>query len=613
MAEDMFEELLRRTREDYSSLGIPVAEGEVITEELMLPMPDGIGLKTYIFHMEQDDLHKGGRAWPVILQRSPYFHAMDSYRVHGAELAKRGFVYIVQCCRGTGESEGVWEPNVNERQDGLCTAKWLAGQEWVKNVGYWGDSYLALTGWCMADAVPDKVKGMYLGVYGTDRFTSAYCKGLFRHDVLTSWAMENAGRPVEADYLESCRFRPHNRVDEALWGGELPWYRDWIRSVKEDDPYWQEGFWQLLRDIPKEVKIPLLIREGWYDHHLGSALKSFETLNDGVRARCTLQIGSWNHFSMNCLEWDKPENLQNSEVESMVNWFWRLLVEEKVPEKKISVYIIGADEWIEAEEWPMRPDGVKTWFLSAGQEDNTDEAERHKGGKRADMAGVHRLVECADRPEEHTEKDGEYRSASYGNKAEYESPAEPDGKWESRVEYTYDPDNPVPSLGGESMLKTMEHVGSMVQPEAGWREDVISFLSEPVQEEFVIGGKIRVHLRVSSDCEDTAFTAKLMEVREDGTSVNIRSSITTVAADQEDGTYKPGTPAEVQIEMWDIAWLMKAGSRLRLDISSSDFPQYAAHTNYPGIWSEQEKCRIAHQTIFCGRESRIEIPVLKHT
>mgnify|MGYP002508209432 CR=1 FL=1 len=59
----------------------------------------------------------------------------------------------------------------------------------VKNIGYWGDSYLALTGWCMADAVPEKVKGMYLGVYGTDRFTSAYCKGLFRHDVLTSWAM----------------------------------------------------------------------------------------------------------------------------------------------------------------------------------------------------------------------------------------------------------------------------------------------------------------------------------------------------------------------------------------------------------------------------------------
>lgn len=137
MAEDMFEELLRRTREDYDSLGIPVAAGEVTIEERMLSMPDGVRLKTYIFHMGQDNLRGGDRAWPVILQRSPYFHAMDSYRVHGAELAKRGFVYIVQCCRGTGESEGAWEPNINERQDGLYTVNWLAEQKWVKNIGYW--------------------------------------------------------------------------------------------------------------------------------------------------------------------------------------------------------------------------------------------------------------------------------------------------------------------------------------------------------------------------------------------------------------------------------------------------------------------------------------------
>lgn len=580
MAEDMFEQLLRRTREDYGSLGIPVTEGEVKVEEMMLPMPDGVGLKTYIFHMAQDYLQEGERSFPVILQRSPYFHAMDSYRIHGAELARRGFVYIVQCCRGTGESEGIWEPNVNERKDGLCTVEWLAERGWVKNIGYWGDSYLALTGWCMADAIPDKVKGMYLGVYGTDRFTSAYCKGLFRHDVLTSWAMENAGRPVEADYLESCRFRPHDRVDEALWGGELSWYRDWIHATKEDDSYWQEGFWQLLRDIPKKVKIPLLIREGWYDHHLGSALKSYEALNEKVRKKCTLQIGSWNHFSMNCLEWSEPENLQNSEVQSMVEWFWQLLVEEKIPEKKISFYIIGADRWAKAAQWPICPDSVKTWYLSAEQAADPDGARRLKGCKEeVSEHAAGKETSCAD-----TAAD--------------------------TVEYLYDPDDPVPSLGGESMLKTMEHVGSMFQPEIGWRKDVISFLSEPVAEDFVIGGKIRVNLRVASDCEDTAFTAKLMEVREDGRSINIRSSITTIAADQEGGIYEPGMTAEVQVEMWDIVWQVKAGSRLRLDISSSDFPQYAAHTNYPGIWSKQEKGRIARQTIFCKGDSTLEIPIV---
>ena len=78
MAEDMFEQLLRRTREDYDSLGIPVTEGEVTVEEMMLPMPDGVELKTYLFHMAQDDLWEGARSFPVILQRSPYFHAMEA-------------------------------------------------------------------------------------------------------------------------------------------------------------------------------------------------------------------------------------------------------------------------------------------------------------------------------------------------------------------------------------------------------------------------------------------------------------------------------------------------------------------------------------------------------
>ena len=566
MAEDMQEEILRHIQEDYDSLPYPAQNVEVAVEERMLPMPDGVRLKTYLFHEKQENLETGSRAFPVILQRSPYFHAMDVYRVHGMNLVRRGFLYVVQCCRGTGESEGIWEPNINERQDGLHTVRWLAAQDWTERIGYWGDSYLALTGWCMADELPDKVKGMYLGVYGTDRFTSAYCKGLFRHDVLTAWAMENAGHPVTADYLESCRFRPHNRVDEALWGGALPWYRDWIGSVKEEDPYWQEGLWYLLRKIPQKVNLPLLIREGWYDHHLGSALKSYEALNGDAAEHATLEIGSWNHGSMNCLEWDTPKNLKNSEVESMLSWFWQILVEGKMPERQIRIYVIGADRWLEPKEWPIPAKEYKVWYLSAQPKD---------GDVR-----IHRL---SDRP------------------------AEPGGK----VEYTYNPDDPVPSLGGEAMLKTMEHVGSLYQPEAGWRQDVVSFLSEPAVEEFTIAGKIRVHLLAASDCEDTAFSAKLMEVREDGKAVNIRSSITTIAADLGDGVYRPGNAAELTVEMWDIAWQVKKGSRLRLDISSSDFPQYAAHTNFPGAWSAQEKCRIARQTIFCDREgSRLEIPVI---
>ena len=126
-----------------------------------------------------------------------------------------------------------------------------------------------------------------------------------------------------------------------------------------------------------------------------------------------------------------------------------------------------------------------------------------------------------------------------------------------------------------------------------------------------ICGKIKVRLRVSTDGEDTAFTAKLCEVFPDGSAYNIRGSITTIAADLPEGaSYTPGTPVDVTVEMWDIAWTVQPGSRLRLDVSSSDFPQYAAHSNYAGVWADQAETRVAHQTIFTGCPgSCIELPL----
>lgn len=212
----------------------PMQEKEygIATQELYLPMSDGVKLYTLLYRPE------GLPQIPVLVQRSCYPDQMDLYRVYGQELARRGYGYLVQICRGTGPSQGVWEPNVHERQDGYDTLQWLDAQPWVESIGYFGASYLALTGWAVADILPPKVKGMMLTVYGTDRFTSAYEKGLFRHDVLTGWAMPNAGRPIDADYLESCRYRPHAEVDTALWGGRLPWYQDWIHAANREDPYW---------------------------------------------------------------------------------------------------------------------------------------------------------------------------------------------------------------------------------------------------------------------------------------------------------------------------------------------------------------------------------------
>lgn len=559
MAEGIFESIQR----DYDTSGYGPVYPACASEEIMMEMGDGIRLKTFIFRPACEGGMPETKPLPLILQRSCYPGQMGTYKVHAENLTKRGYIYALQFCRGTGGSEGDWVPNVDERSDGLDTVNWLNGQEWVESIGYWGNSYLALTGWAIADRVPDKVKGMCLTHYGTDRFASAYEKGMFRQDVLTSWAMDNASFPVATDYTASCRYMPQVEVDEKLWGKRIGWYREWITSTRREDAYWQGGWWKELYDIPSRVKVPLYIRSGWYDHHHGSSMKTWDNLPEETKKKCRLDIGGWNHGFRPCLQDRATENAGSSEVLAILEWFDLILKQKRIPTQRIRTYVIGRDRWIEPSQWPEKPSDTMELY--------------------------------------------------FGRKPQVESPGVLEAKAghaEEVFTYEYAPSNPAPSHGVESLLKNMAENGSLIQPEPGYRADVVSFVSEPVEEAICIYGKMKVHLFVASDCPDTAFTAKVMEVRENGKSYNIRSSITSIRHDTG-RAYEPGTVEEVTVDMWDIVYEVKKGSRLRIDISSSDFPQYNIHSNYAGVWALQDKAQKAVQKIYCGkaRPSRIEIPV----
>ncbi|MBO5503692.1 MAG: CocE/NonD family hydrolase [Lachnospiraceae bacterium] len=544
-----------RVRKQFDACGIAGEPCGFSMEETYLPMADGIRLYMRIYRPE------GKSVYPVLIQRSCYPHQMEIYEVYGEELAKRGYGYILQVCRGTGQSEGEWYPNVNERADGLTTLEWLNAQDWCESIGYFGASYLALTGWAIADAVPDKVKGMMLTVYGTDRFKSAYEKRLFRHDILTGWSMSNAGHPVAADYLESCRYRPHAKVDEALWGGKLDWYQDYIHSVNRSDPYWQHGWWKQLAEIPSKTKVPIFLIDAWYDHHFGSAMNTYLSLDEETKKHSWMDIGCWNHSSQECIEWGEQHNIENGDVKRLLEWFGLLLIEKKIPEKRIRAYVMREDRWQELEDWPVPKKEEAVYCLTAdkGLTESKEEAAARAG----------------------------------------------------EVSFDYDPEDPCPSHGAESCLTMMEEAGSLLQPAPDYRPDVVSFISEPLTEEKRIAGGIKVHLTVKTDVDDTAFSAKLCEVFPDGKAYNIHSGITTIAADLPEGAeYHPGDAVQVTVDFWDIVWTLQPGSRIRLDISSSDFPQYAAHSNYAGIWADQEKTRVAHQTICAGEGSRLVLPLL---
>ena len=554
-----------RIEEQFSKCRIGLKTEEIEVEELMLAMRDGVRLKTYIYRPKNYD------RLPAIVFRSCYPDADVAYRLTAREYAKRGFAYIYQYCRGTGGSEGMWEPNVNERNDGKDTLDWVASLDWVENIGYTGSSYLALTGWVVADILPDKVKTMYLTHYGLFRHVSAYQDGLFRHDILTSWTMWNAGFPIEADYLESCRFRPHMEVDEKLWGQKIDWYRKWIGSPDSDDPYWNTGFWGMLKEIPAKVNVPIYMGEGWYDHHLGSAIATYKALSEEAKAHSTFLIGAWDHNFNFVLEGREADQAGTDEVLRCFDWFYEILVEKKLPDGRILNYICNEDRWYERSTYEIEDQEKIRFYLA---------------DRKALNSNVYAL------------------SAS---------PQEEPGA----AQFVYDPDDPVPSHGAESLMASSADQGSLRQQPLGWREDVLSFLSDELERDITVAGQIKVCLSVSSDAEDTAFAVKVMEVMPSGESYNLRSGITTLGYRGHAARrlhYEPGAPVDITVDLWDIAWKIHKGSRVRVDITSSDFPQYAVHSNKAGVWSEQRETKKALQQVYFGgteHVSYIEFPVLK--
>jgi uncharacterized protein len=183
-----------------------------------------------------------------------------------------------------------------------------------------------------------------------------------------------------------------------------------------------------------------------------------------------------------------------------------------------------------------------------------------------------------------------------------------------QVSYFYDPSKPVASRGGSAFLGPLNlktAPGALTQKGFCERDDVLTFTSAAFENDNTVAGSIRVNLKVSSDAEDTAFTAKLMDVHPDGRVINIRDSISTLSYrnDSPDAlAYTPNTLVEMTLDMWHIEWTLKTGHKLRVDISSSNFPAYNIHSNYAGPWSEQTRFKVARQTLYSG--SDVVLPII---
>ncbi len=546
---------------------------DVIHKSLKLEGETGYYLVTEVF------LPDGEGPWPTVMSRTPYPTMAASNNVLGEEYAKRGIAYVYQFCRGKGGSDGNYEPNTYEKADGTALMNWICSQDWCESLGIQGMSYMAYCAWCLADDLNPKVKALYVEEYGVDRFISLYRDGLFRQDIMSGWAIDNASeitskptKDLESPYYDIYKYMPQVNVDVDVLGAKLSWYRDWITNTNYNDEYWNQGVWAQLKNVPAQVNIPVTVVAGLYDHHMEGTLLGYERLNDNTKAKSRLILGPWNHgYGIT------PSHVKTDHAGDIIiaadtfNWFYSILEKGVVPEANVQAYMIEEDKWITTDSWPISSDGSETYYFTT----------------RADADN----------------------SKAYVLSTENQSNSD-------TIKYVYDPENPVISNGGETLFTSTSKRGSKLQEKVGYRDDVISFVSEPLGEDLAITGKITAKLNVSTNVDDTCFTYKVCEVLPNGDTYNIRSGITTLAyrnnslGDRQ--TYTPNDIVEINIETLPITWNVKAGNSIRIDITSSNFPEYAIHSNYAGVWAEQTQTRIANQVIYIGGDyaSSVTFPIM---
>ncbi|MCH2169465.1 CocE/NonD family hydrolase [Myxococcota bacterium] len=537
-------------------------------------MRDGVGLATQLF------LPEGTGPWPTVLIRSPYDRLEIATLSWCERLVRYGYACVHQTVRGRGESGGDWEPLRNEEKDGRDTLDWLVAQPFQDgNLALLGPSYLAAVQWAVANDLPPEVKTFIPSVFTTNLYESVYQAGIFRHEAFTAWPtmMPRRGDPPDEAgnrYQQAIRHRPHIEIDEVHLGGRLPWYREWVSSPGRGMALWQEDENQRLLATPEAVEVPVLFIGGWYDVFFGPQMTDWQRLASRPISRFV--VGPWTHIGSSGPAMEFPDDEGGlMQWELTLDWLGHHLRGEPLGQPLgVTTYVMGENRWVTRASWPPPSDDLRLYL-------HDPKAARNCTG------------------------------GSLGP----EPPTQP-----QQVHYRYDPQDPVPTRGGSGMLAFIlpgfdgAPAGNVWQEGLCERQDVLSFETEPLNEPLPLAGSAKVVLSVASDAADTAFNAKLVEVRADGRAVNIRDAITSLAyrnGSTHPQPYTPGNTLRIEIPLWPIEWTVAAGSRLRLDISSSDFPKFHAHSNLEGPWALQDHDVVARQTLLTdpAAPSYVDLPV----
>jgi uncharacterized protein len=542
---------------------------------------------------------------PVILMRTQYGKT-------GAQVAPSRFqppdwfashcyLVVVQDVRGQGTSGGTFSEFTNDMNDGYDSVEWAAALPGSSGkVGMYGSSYVGATQWLAAVTAPPHLTTIVPANTASDYYDGwTYEGGEFRLAFVQPWAIDSIATTaarnrndlaalarLQAAAGEPTRwlnFRPFKDLPPMQPGNPAvaPWYFDWIRHSTRDD------FWRgvSIRDRYPAVRVPVLHVEGWYDAFLAGGVENFTGMTarggtDAARSNQRLVIGPWDHVA-----WGRPDSrpapmlsdiglVGNSPInELMLQWFDHFLkgADNGIGGKpRVDYFVMGADTWREASGWPLPQTEWANWYLSGD------------GGQAERKGALQPVLPEAQRSDT----------------------------------YIYDPAYPAPSLGGHSCCGAMSGPqGPYDQTPVEQRSDVLVYDSAPLSHDTEVTGPVAVTLWAQSSAVDTDFTAKLVVVKPDGQAVNLNNGILRTAfrdSLSEPTPITPGRPYELHIKIWPTSYEFRAGDRVRLEVSSSDYPQFAPNPNTGAPFGQDTRTVPAVQTILHdpAHPSSITLPII---
>jgi predicted acyl esterase len=545
------------------------APKEPRASSVAIPMRDGVRLAADLF------LPGAGR-WPTVLVMTPYGRNSAANRSYRYFLS-RGYAVIVEDMRGRYGSRGVFAPVTQSGPDGNDTIDWIAAQPWSNGrVATVGSSYLGLVQWWTALEDNPHLLAIAPMNSGDDEYTDRYYSagGAVQLGHRLVWLAENENLeshplPAPGVYLWHL---PIQNSDEVATGASLPFWKAAMNHPSYD-AYWKQ---RSVRHKLEQLNVPVLSMGGWFDAYAESDLDAFSRLALKHKSVETW-IGPWGHnpgLKFPTVDFGAHANIgiRGRQADWFDTWLKQNAGASVHQPPLLHIFVMGPNVWRDEHEWPLARTHYTPLYLTS-----------HGTANSSTGTGILRWQPI--------------RNAS------------PDG-------FTYDPKTPVPTVGGAVCCEPkIFPPGPLNQAEVERRPDVLVYTSAPLNDEIEVTGPVRTILYVSTSGNDTDFTAKLVDVQPDGRPLLVtdgiqrlryRLSLDKPVFVKQDQAY------QISVDCGVTSHVFFPGHRIRLEVSSSNFPRFDRSLNSTGSNSEQIKLAKAKQTVFHekGYPSAVILPVI---